>query len=94
MSEWTLLLDRGARARRGGLPPTFDTGRWQQRNTIERCFSKLRQFRAVATRYDKRALAYQGTEGVASIRIWLPDPPHDLQDTAGRREPVGGWLET
>ena len=38
--------------------------------------------RAVATRYDKRQLIYQGTVDVASIRIWLRDPPHDLHNTA------------
>ena len=32
------------------------------------------QFRAVATRYDKRERIYQGTIDVASISIWLPDP--------------------
>ena len=40
----------------------------------ERCFSKLKQFRAVATRYDKRDHLYQATVNVASIRIWLRDP--------------------
>ncbi len=40
----------------------------------ERCFSKLKQFRAVATRYDKRERIYQGTIDVASISIWLRDP--------------------
>jgi transposase len=39
-----------------------------------RCFSRLRQFRAVATRYGKRDYMYQGTVDVASIRIWLGDP--------------------
>jgi hypothetical protein len=39
------------------------------------------QFRAVVTRYDKRKQIYQGTVDIASIRIWLRDPPHDLQDT-------------
>jgi len=28
---------------------------------LERCFSKLKQFRAVATRFDKRKLIYEGT---------------------------------
>jgi transposase len=42
---------------------------------LERCFSKLKQFRAVATRYDKRHRTYQGTLDVASIRIWLRHPP-------------------
>jgi hypothetical protein len=51
---------------------------WQaflRRFDLERCFSKLKQFRAVATRYDKRELIYQGTLDAASIRIWLRDPP-------------------
>jgi transposase len=55
-------------------PPVFDTEHYKQRNTVERCFSKLKQFRAVATRYDKRARIYQGTVDVASIIIWLRDP--------------------
>jgi transposase len=42
---------------------------------------QAQQFRAVAARYDKRALTYQGTAEVASIRIWLRDP-QDLRDTA------------
>jgi transposase len=40
----------------------------------ERCFGKLEQFRAVATRYDKREFMYQATVNVASIRIWLRYP--------------------
>ena len=59
----------------GGRPPAFDPVPYKERNTVERCFSKLRQFRAVATRYDKRGRVYQGTVDVASIRIWLRDPP-------------------
>ena len=73
---------RRARGRRGGRPPAFDATRYRDRNTVERCFNKLRQFRAVATRYDKRKLIYQGTVDVASIRIWLRDPVDDLQNTA------------
>jgi len=37
-------------------------------------FGQLKQFRAVATRHDKRELIYQGTVDLASIRIWLRDP--------------------
>jgi transposase len=36
--------------------------------------TNLKQFRAVATRYDKRAYIFHGTIDVASIRIWLRDP--------------------
>ena len=65
---------RRARGRRGGRPPAFDAGVYKQRNTVERCFAKLKQSRAVATRVDKRQRIYQGTIDVASIRIWLRDP--------------------
>ena len=65
---------RRDRGRAGGRPPAFDAARYQERNTVERCFSKLKQFRAVATRYDKRDFMYQATVDVASIRIWLRDP--------------------
>jgi transposase len=65
---------RQARGRAGGRPPAFDRERYKDRNTVERCFAKLKQFRAVATRFDKRELMYQGTVNVASIRIWLRDP--------------------
>jgi transposase len=58
----------------GGRPPAFDPERYKQRNTVERCINKLKGFRAVATRYDKRERIYQGTIDVASIRIWLRDP--------------------
>ncbi len=70
--------NRRGRGRHGGRPPAFDPVHYRERNTVERCFSKLKQFRAVATRYDKRKEIYQGTVDVASIRIWLRDPPHDL----------------
>jgi transposase len=65
---------RRRRGTAGGRPPAFDPGRYRDRNTVERCYSKLKQFRAVATRYDKRKQIYQGTIDVASIRIWLRDP--------------------
>ena len=65
---------RGRAGRPRGRPPAFDAGRYKERNTVERCFAKLRQFRAVATRYDKREFMYQGTVDLASIRIWLRDP--------------------
>jgi transposase len=65
---------RHNRGSHGGRPPTFDHGRYKDRNTVERCFGKLKQFRAVATRYDKREFMYQGTIDLASIRIWLRDP--------------------
>jgi len=67
---------KGAQPDRGGRerPPAFVPGCCKERNTVERCFSKLKQFRAVVTRYDKRDFMYRGTVDIASIRIWLRDP--------------------
>jgi transposase len=66
--------NRLKRGSKGGRPPKFDSARYKDRNTAERCFNLLKQWRAVATRYDKRGYMYLGTVDVASIRIWLRDP--------------------
>ena len=65
---------RGAGTLTRRSAPSFDAERYKERNTVERCFNKLCQSRAVATRYDKRERTYQGTADVAAIRIWLRDP--------------------
>jgi transposase len=68
------VKNRLKRGRRGGRPPAFDAAAYKQRNTVERAFCQLRQYRAVATRYDKRDYVWRGTIDVASIRIWLRHP--------------------
>jgi transposase len=69
------ITGRRRRGSRGGRPPVFDETAYKTRNVVERAINKLRQARAVATRYDKRDFVYRGTIDVASIRIWLRDPP-------------------
>ena len=58
----------------GGRPITLDTQTYRLRNTVERAVNKLRGYRAVATRYDKRDYVYRGTVDVAAIGIWLRNP--------------------
>jgi transposase len=41
---------------------------------------RLKQFRAVATRYDKRRHKFQATVGIATMKIWLPDLTKDPRD--------------
>jgi transposase len=40
---------------------------YRERNSVERFFFRLKHFRVVATRYDKRATTYQATVLLASV---------------------------
>jgi putative transposase len=52
-------------------PRAHDAALYQERNRIERFFNKLKQFRRVATRYDKLLVNYMGFVKLAAIAIWL-----------------------
>jgi transposase len=62
--------NRVRKGARGGRPPKFDRVRSKQRNQVERLMNRRKQFRAVATRYDKLACRYQATVTIADIFIW------------------------
>lgn len=64
---WTNIPSRPNRL----APPPFSDWVYRQRNAVERFFNKLKHFRAVATRYDKRDDNYLASVKLASIRIWL-----------------------
>ena len=49
----------------------YDTELYKERNRIERFFNKLKQFRRVATRYDKLLANFMGFVKLAAIAIWL-----------------------
>jgi transposase len=57
--------------RQAAWPLGFDRERYRGRNVVERCCNRLEQFRAVATRYDQRAVNYRAMVVVASLLIWL-----------------------
>lgn len=56
--------------RRIFIPHDRDKYRW--RNLVERLFSKLKNSRRVATRYDKTRKPYLGFVALASIKLWIP----------------------
>ncbi|GHD16337.1 IS5 family transposase [Streptomyces violarus] len=62
---------RKRRGSRGGRPTGFDKTICKRRNEVERAVNALKNFRAVATRFDKRAYVFQGTVTVVAIRLWL-----------------------
>ena len=63
---------RQAKGSAGGRPPHFDAVAYRGRNVVERCFNKLKEWRGIATRYDKLAVTYLGGVVLAAIvRCWL-----------------------
>lgn len=65
------IAHRRAKGSKGGRPPGFDSDTYKQRNTIERSFSRVKQWRGLATRYDKLAVVYRGGVVLRAITIWL-----------------------
>lgn len=64
------VAKRKRRGRSGGRPPAFDSEAYKRRNTVERCINKLKQWRGLATRYDKTATIYLAGLHIAAIFIW------------------------
>jgi putative transposase len=49
----------------------FDRALYKERHLIEGLFAKLKQFRRIATRYDKHIQNYLGFVAIAAIEIWI-----------------------
>lgn len=49
----------------------YDRDLYKARHLIENFFAKLKQYRAIATRYDKRAVNFLGAIYLAASVIWL-----------------------
>jgi transposase len=49
----------------------FERAAYRRRNRVERLINRFKQFRAIATRYDKLAVRFHATVTLAAIRLWL-----------------------
>jgi transposase len=52
-------------------PIPYDIAAYKVRNLVERCFNKLKHFRRVATRYDRRAIGFLSFLHIACAMIWM-----------------------
>ncbi len=64
---WAVIPTRNNEQR----SPTFDRAAYRERNAVERLINRLKQFRRIATRYEKRAVNYLGMLTIAAIFLWL-----------------------
>lgn len=62
---------RKRRGSRGGRPPAHDAEAYKGRNVVERFFALAKQWRGVATRYDKLAITYRAGITLCAILTWL-----------------------
>ena len=70
---WTPITPlRGSFLHADPHPIPHDREKYRWRNLVERLFSKLKNWRRVATRYDKTAESYLGFVALASVTLWLP----------------------
>ena len=70
------LNERGAKVvisqhPRRAIPLQIDTEMYKWRHLIENFFAKLKQFRAIATRYDKTKRNFLAAVHLAAATIWL-----------------------
>jgi transposase len=51
--------------------PTFDRVAYRERNVVERLINPLKQWRRIATRYEKRAANSEAMLTIAAVLLWL-----------------------
>jgi transposase len=65
------LANRRRKGSTGGRPVDFDSEDYKNRNVVERAFNTIKNWRGLATRYDKHAITFRGSVVLAAIVMWL-----------------------
>ena len=80
------IAARKRRGSRGGRPPGLDTAAYRGRNVVERHFALTKQWRGLATRYDKLAITYRAASSSPPASPGHAYGRHDLA-----RPPLGAY---
>lgn len=67
----TEIAARQRKGSAGGRPPGFDAESYKDRNVVERSFNLTKQWRGLATRYDKLAITYRAAAVLQACIRWL-----------------------
>ncbi|UWZ54633.1 IS5/IS1182 family transposase [Dactylosporangium aurantiacum] len=78
------IANRARKGSRGGRPPACDPDRYKRRNQVERGFGRRKQWRGLATRYDKLLTSYRATVDLVETFDWLRAVPDRTQDPLSR----------
>jgi transposase len=65
------VANRKKKGSRGGRPVGHDPDLYKDRNTVERCINKIKEWRGLATRYDKTATGYLAGLHLRGAVIWI-----------------------
>lgn len=65
------IANRKRKGSAGGRPVGYDVEDYKNRNVVERFFNRMKNWRGLATRYDKHALIWRGSVVLAAIVDWL-----------------------
>ena len=67
-SGTTAVIPKRSNEKRRGR---FNRGLYRERNQVERLINRLKQYRRIATRYEKYAVNYLAMLMIGAIRLWL-----------------------
>lgn len=63
--------NRKKKGAKGGRPVSHDAELYKERNTVERCINKIKDWRGLATRYDKKPESFEAGLQLRGAVIWL-----------------------